>query len=281
VLVVFGVAAWLMRGGRPSPGAAPIAAAALTWWVLLAADFLPNWREPETSRYQLISVTFVILLAAEAFRGIRLSRQALAYASALALVIVGSNLAPLKEGYDFFRSESTIARADLGALDVGERHIAPKFRLLQPIAGSIYLTGVFAGPYYRERDAHGSPAYTPAEIAAAPPAARSAADVVLANGYGMRLEPAAPPPEATGCRRLAPRLEGGGGEIKVPAGTVGLSNLGPAPARLRLRRFADDSPVDLGDLPPGRSARLRIPRDPAPVPWKLKVTGAATLVCPQ
>jgi hypothetical protein len=281
LLAAVGIAAWLLRGGRLSPGALPIAGAALSWWVLLGINFIPNWREPDTSRYQLISGTFLILLGAELFRPVRLGPRALAVASALAVVIVGANLGALKGGYDFFRGESEIARADLGALDIGRGHVAPKFRLLQPIAGSIYLTGVFAGPYYRERDAHGSPAYSPSEIAAAPPVARNAADVVLASAYGLHLETVVEAPTRGGerCRRLGPIPGQGAQAIAVAAGTVSLANLDAVPARVGLRRFGDGLPVDLGDLPPRGSALVRIPADGALRRWQLETTGAEVEVC--
>ena len=125
VLAVVAAAAWVTRGGRPSRGALPIAAAALSFWFLLGADFIPNWREPETSRYQLVSATFLILFAAEFFRPVRLPPWALAALAAATLISIGSNLRALRDGYNFFRNEAAIDKADLGALDIGREHIDP------------------------------------------------------------------------------------------------------------------------------------------------------------
>ena len=279
LLATAAIAFWLLRGGRPSRGVLPIAAAALSWWVLLGVDFIPNWREPDTSRYQLISGTFLILLAAEAFRPVRLRPPALAAISAVTLVCIGANIGALKDGYDFFRTESTIAKANLGALEIGRGHIKPKFRLLQPIARSIYLTGVFAGPYYRESEAHGSPAYSEAEIAAAPGGDRSAADVVLASGYNLRLQPlaAGSVPPSAGCRRVDGAWQPA--VAQVPRGGAVLTNLSPVAAEIRLRRYADDFPADLGVLAARSSARLAIPLDSASQSWELQISGAAD-VCP-
>jgi hypothetical protein len=275
VLAFLGVAAWVVRGGRPPRAALPIAAAALSWWILLGVDFLPNWREPDTSRYQLISVTFLILLAAETFRGFRLrSNAAAATATALVIVIVAANLGPLKDGYDFFRDQSTIARADLGALDIGRGKISPRFRLLQPIAGSIYMTGIYAGPYYRERDAHGSPAYSASEIAAASPQARDAADVVLASAYSLHLDVLNETPSES-CHTIG---DASGG-LALGGGTVRLSNRSQVPADAMLLRFGDGYPVDLGELPPGRSALLSIPADRGGTPWKLEAPAVAVGRC--
>jgi hypothetical protein len=279
LLAAVGIAFWLLRGGRPPRGVLPIAAAALSWWILLGFDFIPNWREPDTSRYQLISVTFLILLAAEAFRPVRLRPPALAAISAVTLACIGANIGALKDGYDFFHAESTIAKANLGALEIGRGQIEPKFRLLQPIARDIYLTGVFAGPYYRESEAHGSPAYSEAEIAAAPSSDRSAADVVLASGYSLRLQPlAAGSAPSAGCRRVDGAWQPAVAE--VPRGGAVLINLSQVGAEVRLHRYADDFPADLGGLAPRGSARLAIPLDSASRSWELQISGTAVDVCP-
>ena len=283
VLVIVALAALALRGRRPPVTVLPVAAAALSFWVLLAANFMHNFREPHTSRYQLISVALLILLAADLGRGWRPHRPALLAIATLAVVAIGSNLSALRDGYRFFEDESEIARADLAALDVGRDHIDRKFRLLQPIAGSIYMTGVFAGPYWRERDAHGSPAYSAAELEGASAAARSAADVVLASGYGLGIEPAqgggAGP--RSGCELLAPAPDAGLRELALPAGGALIVNAGAAEAALRLRRFSSGFPADLGTLAPGVAGRLRIPADAVELPWRLGASGGAALrVCP-
>jgi hypothetical protein len=277
-LALLGVAALVLRGWRPPTSALPIACAAFSFWALLAFNFV-GYRTPEESRYQLVSAAFVLLLVAELARGLRPSRWALVAAAAVALVTIGSNLAAYTDGYRFFRGEAQVTRADLAALDIGRERIDPKFRLLQPIAGSVYMTGVFAGPYYRERDDHGSPAYSPAELAAAPPRARAAADLVLASGYALRLEPA-PRPLAGGrdCRGLAARFDAGPREIALPPRGIALVN-GSAPVDLRLRRFASQPAADLGTLTPGRAAYLRIPIDHADAAWRLRASGGPLRVC--
>ena len=280
-LLVIGTVLWIGRGARPSRRVLPIAAAALTFWVLLAVSFIPNWREPETSRYQLISVTFLLLILAELFRPVRLSRAALGAIAAAAAIAIAANLVALRDGYRLLRAESAIARADLGALDIGRGLIPPDFRLRHAIAGSPYLTGVYAGPYYRERDAHGSPAYTPAEIAAARGPAPRVADVVLGSAYGLRLAPTpATAARGTDCRVLAPGSPGGRGVLRLPRGGARLANLGTSAAELRLRRFSPAFPLHLGRLAAGAQARLSIPPDAAARPWTLAVSGGAPVrVC--
>ena len=264
-LALLGGAALVLRGWRPPLSALPIACAAFSFWALLAINFVA-YRAPDESRYQLVTVTFVLLLAADLGRGLRPRGWMLAAAAAVALLSIGSNLAAYSDGYRFLRDEAAVTKADLGALDIGRDSIDPKFRLLQPIAGSVYMTGVFAGPYYRERDDHGSPAYSPAELAAATPRARAAADSVLASAYSLRLEPA-PGPLAggEGCRSIAPRFDAGLREIALPPGGVALQN-GSAPAQLRptpVRQRAGRRPRRTGGGPVGGIAHPGRRRPPA------------------
>jgi hypothetical protein len=281
-LAIVLLAAFLWRGWRPPVTVLPIAAAALSFWALLAANFLPSFREPDTSRYQLISVAFLIMLAADLLRGWRPRQSELLALAGLALVALGSNLVALRDGYHFFKQESEITRADLAALDIGRGHIDRKFRLLQPIAGTVYMTGVYAGPYWRERDAHGSPAFSPAELEAASPQARAAADLVLASGYGLRLfEATAGAGARRDCARLGATPDAGLRERDLPPGGALVANLGGAEATLSLRRFASEGSAELGTLEPGASARLSIPMDHVALPWRLGVSGGTPLlVCP-
>ena len=281
-LALVGTIVWLRRGGRPSRFALVIAAAGLTFWVLAGADFTPPGDEPTASRYQMVSAVFLILLAAEAFRPVRLSPPTLGAVTILALVAIGSNLAVLKDGYNLLRHQSQISKADLGALDIARGHVRSGFGLGEEEAGTPYLFGVTAGAYYRERDSHGSPAYTPAEIAAADPDVRRPADQVLVSGYRLRLAEDNRPGRirGPGCRRLGPDFDAGAVSIVLPPGGVTISNRGVEAAKISLRRFAPPRlAIDLGTVGPGFSARLAVPRDRVRVPWRLGARGAPIGVC--
>jgi hypothetical protein len=279
-VAVLAVAVWLSRGGRPRPFLLVVAAAALSFWILAAANYTPG-REPGASRYQLISASFVVLLAAEAFRPVRLRPAGLASATLLALVVIGANLGALNDGYKFMRTHSAIAEADLGALEIARGHAPPQFRLANPVAHTDFLGGVTADAYFRESDQHGSPADSPEEILAAPPDARQAADSVLAAGYRLGLAPARTPRHSRqGCQRVAPGSAGTAG-VELPPGGALISNLGAAPTAIAVRRFAPpDRPIGLGILGPGLSTPLRVPVDSVGLPWYLLVSDSAPLeVC--
>jgi hypothetical protein len=250
---------------------------ALTFWILAGANFTLG-RQPVSSRYQLVHVTFLLLIAAELFGPLRLGRRGSALAIAIALVALGSNLSALGYGFRFMREHADNARADLGALEITRVTVPPGFRLVEPVAQDAFLPDVTAGRYFAETAAHGSPAWSPREIAAASARARQAADSVVVAAHGIRLLPARRPASRRGCRQLrapvdTPALQGGSL----------VTNRGAAPVGVGVRRFAGpERPRALGALPPGATARIAIPRDSVAIPWH--VTGRSSSgrlqVCP-
>lgn len=280
-LAAIGIAAWALRGGRPSRGVAIVATAAFSFWILVALNHV-EWRTPSESRYQLVSGVFLVLLAAELFRPVRLERSALAIGGVLALVVIGANIGALKNGYDLLRYESHVTKADLGALDIGRGNFAPSFRLLRQNAQDLYQAGITAEAYFRERDEHGSPAYTPAQIAAAEPGAQRSADNVMAAGYGLGVAEvirAAGTTPANRCAKLDPATAAA--EVPLGPGAVLVTNLGGAPSEIHIRRFAPpELPIGIGTLAGGFSARFRVPVDRASVPWRLGASAGSSLeVC--
>ncbi len=282
VLALIGTFAWLQRGGRPKPFALVVGAAALSFWVLAAFNFTPG-REPQSGRYMLMTATFLILFATELFRPVRLRPGVLAGVAVVGALVVGANLSSLNEGYKILRKESAIARGDLGALEIGRTQIAADLRLSPEIAGSTFLHPVTADAYFREADQHGSPANSPAEIAAASPEVRRAADGVLTAGYGIDLGAAVsatPPPGAT-CERLEVSLDGQLRDLELNGSEVLIHNVGVEAAEIGVRRFAPPGlPVILGILPPAFPARFALPADSVPRPWHLTVGGGSPVrVC--
>jgi hypothetical protein len=218
------------------------------------------------------------------FRPVRLRPGALAGILVVALVAIGSNIAVLRDGYRFLHQASVVAKAQLGALDIARGLVAAEFELGEATtAGTRYLDGVTAAGYYRERDEHGSPAYSMPEIDAAPGDVRQAVDTVLLSAYAVRLTPdrSATPP-AAGCDRVGGDPAGRPTGVELPPGGARITNRGAVPAAVAVRRFAPPGlEADLGALAGGFTARVRIPEDPARRPWHLHVgRGSRLEVCP-
>jgi hypothetical protein len=272
LLVALLVYGQIRKPGLP-PRAWPPLAAAVSFWLLAGFNAIPG-REAWSSRYLYVGALFVLLVAAELLRGARFNRWALAGAAALALAVVGFNLVPLREGRDFFRQQTTLTRADLGAIEIAADTVPPQFALPPEIAGTSFLNEIEAGEYLTAVDEYGSPAYTPAELAGADAAGRRQADIVLAHALPLAIEPA--PRQgaaAAGCLRLGP---GTTGPLPLRAGATGVELNPGAPGAIRLRRFARPGySLDSEGVAGGSSTRLEIPRDRSRRLWQLQVEAPA------
>lgn len=269
LLVLF---AWrLARGFRPSPRLWPVVAATAVYWVLAAFNYIPG-REAYTSRYMYAGAALMLLLLAELLRGVRFGRTALLAGGAVTVVAIVLNLGPLNDGRDWLREQTVLTRADLAALEIAQRTVEPGFSLTPEVAGTPSLVDVDAGDYLAMVAEHGSPAYTPAELLAAPRVARRQADVVLAQALPVTTRSGARGPRGAthGCVVVA----SGSGQSEIRVGP-GLTRIGVAPgaaAGLTLRRFATgESPVVLAGGRGGTTTLLHIPRDSASRPWRLHV----------
>ena len=263
----------LRRPGFPR-GLWPVLAGAATFWFLAGLNAIPG-REPYSSRYLYIGGLFLLLVAANLLARVRCNRWGLLAAGAATLVVVGFNLVPLREGRDFFEEQTLLTRSDLAAIEISSRTIEPGFTLGAPeIAGTVYLNEVEAEKYLTAVREHGSPAYTPAELAAAPEQGRRQADLVLANALPLGIETGLPASPASGrC------LRAGAVGLALTPGTTAIHFPGGEEGAVRLRRFASGWPLRAEEIPGRSTTRLFVPRDLSRHPWRLRVEPAGALVC--
>lgn len=273
-----GTAAWLLRGGRPTPQLAVFAAAALSFWGLAGLGFHEG-REPAASRYQLVSAVLVVVIAAELLRSVRprpWQYALVVFCASLALV---SNLERLDEGYRVLRAHSLYAKADIGALELAAGQVPPELRLIGPVALDDHLAGITADRYFEETREHGAlPHYSPEQIAVAHPALRQAADSVLAASYGLPTFAVGRRPAGGRCRRLATRPDAGGEAAIAPGGAY-LKNRGTEPLTIQVRRFAPPVWVStIGYLDPGSAGTVSVASDSVALPWRLSAQGGSPLL---
>jgi hypothetical protein len=260
--------------------------AAAAFWLLAGFNYTPG-REATESRYQYIGVVFVLLLLAELLAGWRPRRNALIVTAVVAAAAVTSNLATLFDARDYLRQQTGIARADLAALELAANTESPYFTLTPDVAGTPNLTPVQAGSYLAAVDAHGSPADSPAELAAASEADRARADIVLVHALSVTLardsqQPASGPPPTP----LGPAAGPAGvlgSCVSLPAGVArgavlrlrtpgALVEPAPGPAAtVRLRRFAASFPLSAGGVSGGSTALLDVPPDLSTVRWEIQI----------
>lgn len=298
--------AWRYRAGLRS---VPIrvwtlAATAVVFWILtavgrayvtLGSAVLTS--TGDESRYLYIGAVIVLLLAAEALRGVRLGLPVGLVASVLVAAAVLSNVGSLRDGAALLKAESQQTVVELGTLDMTRSIVSPSY-----VSQGFVFGIVTAGPYFRAQDALGSVAASPAQIAVAAPAARSAADsqliaihhVVLAPlgaltgspaGRGLRVDAysGVRGTIVAGCAVFTDSAFTPAGatdtvDLTLPASGVEIEAMG-GPATVGLRRFSDQFQT-LGTLPPGRPAGLLIGPDAAPQPWHVQIAPTASVrVC--
>jgi hypothetical protein len=261
-----------VRGRRFSPGLWPVLAAAATFWFLAGFNSIPG-REAYSSRYLYVGALFVLLIAAELLKGVRLGRGVLLAGGAITLVAVGFNLVPLREGRDFFKAQTVLTRADLGAIEIAAASVEPTFTLPPEISGTSFLNEIEAGEYLEAVREYGSPAYSPAELARAPEAGRKQADLVLANALPVSIEAQSRPDAAAGgrCVEIPPGAGPDTAPLSLRPGVTTVRFAPGPPGTIRLRRFAvAEYPLVSEGVAGGSTTKLRVPRDSSARPWRLQ-----------
>lgn len=240
-----------------------------SFWFLTAFNAVPLVRTPTTGRYQYPGAVFLVLIAGELLRGMRVNRRALALGSAVTALAVLSGLWFVHLGYSKQRKPlSDQLGAQLAAIEIARDRVDPGLIVdsaSRPIDSGSYLSAV---------DAYGSPAYSESELASIPDAARVAADEVLVQGLGIELGRARGSPSRAGdqderrCRQVAATPSGATG-VALGPGEVTLKPRSGASTEVWLGRFADGFSVRLGRLVRGRASSLTIPTDRSSRPWRL------------
>ena len=282
----------LARGGPIAPRATALFAILLAFWVSTALR-RAQISTPVEGRYVYVGAVFTLLLAAELARGTALSRRAAVVAALLVALAILSNVGDMRDGGRFLRDQADSARAVLGALELA-RPVVPPDHVAAAFPGYPFVV-VHADAYFAAAAEYGTPAATPAELASSPDAARVAADAELVAVHEVGLRPAASDPPLGGAPRGASAaggtLEERGRcvafradpaapasppalELTLPAGGL-LMTAAAGPAAIAVRRFADAFPEEpLATLPPATPATLRMVRDGAPQPWRVRVAPA-------
>lgn len=249
----------------------PVLVAAFSYWILAGLNYIPG-REASSPRYVYASAAFVLMVSAELLRGSRLSRRGILIAGALTAVAVMPNLAQMKEGADWLKEQTVLTRADTGAIEIASRTVEPSFRLTPELAGTPSLVNVDAGDYLSAVEAHGSPAYSPVQLAATREVGRHWADVVLARALPVSLETefgTYAHAAARSCTAIAPGSAPPAGVELAPGSTKIEVAPGP-PVSFSLRRFAvAEFPVKTSGAPGESTSYIGIPHDRASQPWFL------------
>jgi hypothetical protein len=286
IVVVAGVAGlagwWLRFRRRGGPGVPPrlagLLVAAGVFWLLVGVA-RGTLGDTYASRYVYVGAVLVILIVVEVMPAAALHGRLARVLAALAALSVALNLVWMVVWGNHLRSESTIARAQLAALEISGSRVGPAFA---PSPSEFALADVTKERYLAAVGRFGGrPAYSLAQLTRAPEPAREAADGVLGRARAPRLAPRARPASATclgllsgsGSGALTFMGHGSRGVISVPAqGSV----------LVLARRFADRFTVGVGGLRAGQAATVVAPPASTAQPWAFKAfySGGAR-VCPE
>ena len=270
LVLALGLAGWrLYVLRRPPARLIGTAVLLLGFWFLTALNTSPL-APAIAGRYQYLGIVLMALVAAELARGLGVRRYAL-----VLLVLVGAaaalaNGVRLRDAANGLAAIAQQERGGLAALELARDRVDPSFELDQENSGVDYLGTLDAGSYLSAIHAYGSPAYTPAELAAASATARMAADKVSAAALGVALAPGSATAPGT-----CVTLDGGRAPevVRVPPEGMVL-RAERSGTSVDARRYASGSfPVSLGTLPARAPRQVRIPADRSSKPWLLELSG--------
>ena len=263
VLALAGLALALLGRERRRRIAPWLAALGAYWAFIAIAD-----RPPDSSRYMLAGASLLLLTAAAVLpRGWR--------AGAVAALTVGLALslpngqAKLSDGRESQLSDWVASRTQYAMLELAREHVAPAYTPAgDPVVKALGPSPFYsleAATYFAAADRVGSLAYSLDEVRALDEQFRRGADAALARALPVGLDPAGPPDGQAGCRTV----DAGGG-VQLPPGGALIAPAGDADAELELGRFLGPGPsFALGTVSARRWARLAIPVDAAPEPWRV------------
>jgi hypothetical protein len=255
------------RERRVSRGLAVVLVLALALWVVAALNRSPE-RFPTSSRYQYPSAIFILLVAAELLRGVRVPPPLVVAAAAGTVLAAAGGISLMnRELTERWEPAADAIRYSLAAVEIAGPSADPAF----PVSFPPRVT-VSANRYLDAVSDHGSPAFDEAELAARPPEERLSADLTLASALGLALVAPSPSERNLRCQDLEASPAGGTGVTLLP-GSFTLDNRGMAPVEVLLSRFADEFSVDMGALPTGVETSLTIPADRSDRPWSLGLRG--------
>ena len=211
---------WRLLARRVPDSTWAVLAVPAILWLLFS---LAKVRAPDDTRYLFASAIAVVLVAAEAARGVRWSQYALLVLFLIAGVGVCTNLALLRDnGADQRNGFAPAARAELAALDIAGSNAKPGYYRRANDANLFLAFDELhdkgepaAALYLAAARRYGAIGFSPAELSSQPESARVVADEGLVGALGLALQPARRESAGTRCFRATARA-GLGAVLRLP-----------------------------------------------------------------
>lgn len=271
VLLVGALGYSMVRRRRIPPGLVVALVLTFSFLVLIALD-----RGPQrfSSRFQYPSAVFLLIVAAEALRGYRLPRPVAAVLVMVTAAAVIGGISLLQRGYEGdWKLTAEQIRSTLAVIDIAARAAQPDYPISLP--PSVFLT---VAKYRAAERAHGTPAYSEAQLLEAENSRRQIADAAFIAALGIHLHPPLNGRSRRWCRTLHP-LPRGDAELRLTrSGSFSLVNRAGRRAIVGLRRFGK-TPSYLPGVPKRSAKSLQLPKDRSRRPWWLSVKEVPVRVC--
>ncbi len=241
-----------VRQGRVPDGLWVALAVVLTYWLMITL----GGRPPDSSRYIFVGTVMVLLIAASALRGARISAAALIAAGCIAALAIPPNVAKLYDQRRPLILDAENTRTEYAMVELARNRVAPDYMAGSDpdvmAAGGAVFVPLGAREYFRASGEFGSLAYPLDRVRDARPEMRTIADATLIGAMRIRLEPAEAPSDAESCPSALRGTPRHTVFFNVPAGGALLGSRSERPIERRARSLREGK---LGDRAGNARAR--------------------------
>ena len=280
-VLVVGLAIWRLRSLERIPRSFLVTGAgALCLYLLfaLAQDAYIEYGASEVraatlSRYQLPTALFVVLMAANLLKSLRLPSWSLGVAAVLSLFAISGGIQLMSDkAHERWEPAAAYTKAILTGIELS----APD----NP-AGQSFRPGTsFDVPvqdYLAAVEAHGSPAVRLAELRSFDPPFRTTADAAMIEASGIMLTGAPPVFAEPACRKTSKKRK-----LELAPGPWYVENRGSTDLALSLARISDTPAIGIGAVLPRATAGMELPAGGLKEAWILSFSGdGPAKVCTQ
>ena len=267
--------AYRVRQGNVPPTLWAFLATVVAYWLTMAA----GGRPPDSTRYVFVGAVLVLLVAVDAFRGVRFGPLATAAFFVVVALAIPPNIAKLYDGRGPEIGVSRVTGSEYAMLDLaGEGKVDPGYvpaqdPAVQEAGGTLFVP-LGAGDYFDAAERNGSLGMPLDELRSGDPRYGAIADATLVGALQLELTPVDAPPGGGSCPAVTDATPGDPAYFDLERGGVVLGNRGDDTLSVGLSRFGPGAPgTPVGELEPGEWAQVRIPADAAPDPWRAVVSG--------
>ncbi len=275
-MLLIGLSVWRLRSLERIPRAFLVTGAgALCLYLLfaIAQDAYSSYgasevRAATSSRYQLPTALFLVLMAANLLKGIRFPPWTIGLAAVLSLFAISGGVQLMSDkAHERWEPAADYTRATLS----GVERSAPDYP-----AGQTFRPGTsFDVPvedYLQAVEAHGSPAFSEGELRGMGPPFRLTADASLISSSNIAITGDPPTFADLTCRALQPSQT-----LKLGPGSYSVANLGLTDLAVSAAQFSDPPGILIGSVLPNATAGLSLPDGSSTSRWTLSFAGKGPL----